>query len=85
MVLLFLYVLLISLELNQPYMFPRVMATLGTVGTAGFLLQASQSVALDCVPIEGSEFGLVTEVDQAQVATFHHDGGHPSATVTIQT
>jgi len=37
---LFLYVFLIALELNGPFMFPWAMATLGSVGSAGFLLNA---------------------------------------------
>ena len=42
---LFIYVSLIGLELNQPYMVQWAMATTGTLGTAGFLLRAQRRSA----------------------------------------
>ncbi len=42
---LFVYVCLIGLELNQPYMAQWAMATTGTLGAAGFLLRAQRRSA----------------------------------------
>jgi O-antigen ligase len=42
---LFLYVFLIALELNGPYMSSWAMATFGTLGATGFLLKARRTVA----------------------------------------